>query len=425
MELSLAFLIGSIFGLIILSAFFSGSETSLTSASKPRMHTLARSGKKNAIIFEKLFKDKEKLICTILFANNLVNVLASAIATKILIDFTPAEGIFYATAIMTIMILIFGELLPKTLALWKADEIALKISPIFRILIILLYPLTTILNSVVAFVLKFLAKNTPSEITEEREEELRGVIDLHGENIKMREEKNMLKTILDLDEITVGSIMIPRKDIFSLSSKIKFNTLIKSLKKSPHSRIPIWKNNPENIIGVFHVRKLIGLNIKNEKDFDILSFCQKPWFIPQSTKLDNQLMEFKNRKEHFSIVVDEYGEFLGIVTLEDLIEEIVGDIDDELDVLKITEKIKGIKSITTNSFLVKGDVPVRDLNREINIELPTTNASSIAGLIIYESRTIPKSGQIFSFYKIKFEIIAKKGNQITLLKVTKKKATHF
>ena len=421
MELSLAFLIGSIFGLIILSAFFSGSETSLTSASKPRMHTLARSGKKNAIIFEKLFKDKEKLICTILFANNLVNVLASAIATKILIDFTPAEGIFYATAIMTIMILIFGELLPKTLALWKADEIALKISPIFRILIILLYPLTTILNAMVAFFLKFLAKDTPSEITEEREEELRGVIDLHGENIKMREEKNMLKTILDLDEITVGSIMIPRKDIFSLSSKIKFNTLIKSLKKSPHSRIPIWKNNPENIIGVFHVRKLIGLNIKNEKDFDILSFCQKPWFIPQSTKLDNQLMEFKNRKEHFSIVVDEYGEFLGIVTLEDLIEEIVGDIDDELDVLKITEKIKGIKSITANSFLVKGDVPVRDLNREINIELPTTNASTIAGLIIYESRTIPKSGQIFSFYKIKFEIIAKKGNQITLLKVTKKK----
>ena len=292
MEFSLAFLIGCIFFLILLSAFFSGSETSLTSASKPRMHTLAKSGKKNAIIFEKLFRDKEKLICTILFANNLVNVLASALATKILIEVTPAEGIIYATLIMTLMILIFGELLPKTIALSKADKIALKISPIFRLLIILLYPLTSTLNSIVSIFLNALGVTKPlnKEINEEREEELRGVIDLHGQqNQSAKEEKDMLKSILDLDEITVGSIMIPRKEIFSLPSNISLDVLIKKIKDSPHSRIPIWEKNPENIIGVFHVRKLIDLQLNNNSNkFEIRVHCQKPGlFLNQLNLITN------------------------------------------------------------------------------------------------------------------------------------------
>ena len=229
----------------------------------------------------------------------------------------------------------------------------------------------------------------------------------------------MLKSILDLDDITVGSIMIPRKDIFSLPSDIQYNELIVKLKNSPHSRIPIWEKNPENIIGVFHIRKLIELKSNDLKTFNINSLCQKPWFIPESTKLDNQLLEFKRRKEHFSIVVDEYGEFLGIVTLEDIIEEIVGEIDDEHDVLKISKNIQGIKSITPNSFLVKGDTSIRDLNKELNTNLPVSNASTIAGLILYESRTIPKKGQIFSFFDLKFEILSKKNNQITLIKIIK------
>ena len=425
MDLPLHILIGSIIGLIILSAFFSGSETSLTSASKPRMHNLAKSGKKNAKIFELLFKDKELLICTILFANNLVNVLASALATKILIELTNTDGIFYATVIMTLMILVFGELIPKTLALSKADSFALKISPFLRFLVILLYPLTFSLNFIVYILLKIVGVNYSNfkkeEISEKREEELRGAIDLHGED-SSGEEKNMLKSILDLDEITVGSIMIPRKDIFSLSNKISYNDLLNKLEDSPHSRIPIWEKNPENITGVFHVRTLISLKNPDSKKFDIKSLCQKPWFIPESTKLDNQLMEFKKRKEHFSIVVDEYGEFLGIVTLEDIIEEIVGDIDDEQDRLKISKKVKGIKSMSPTSFLVKGNVNIRDLNKELNINLPiNSNVSTVAGLVLYESRTIPKTKQVFSFFDLKFEILNKNNNQITLLKITKKK----
>ena len=425
MDIPLHILIGSIIGLVILSAFFSGSETSLTSASKPRMHNLAKSGKKNAKIFETLFKDKELLICTILFANNLVNVLASALATKILIELTNTDGILYATVIMTLMILVFGELIPKTLALSKSDTYALKISPFIRFLVILLYPLTVTLNFIVYVLLKIVGVNYSNfkkeEISEKREEELRGAIDLHGED-SSRDEKNMLKSILDLDEITVGSIMIPRKDIFSLPANINFNNLIEKLEESPHSRIPIWEKNPENIIGVFHVRRLISQKNPDPKKFNIKLLCQKPWFIPESTKLDNQLMEFKKRKEHFSIVVDEYGEFLGIVTLEDIIEEIVGDIDDEQDMLKISKKVKGIKSLSPSNFLVKGNVSIRDLNKELNINLPiNNNVSTIAGLVLYESRTIPKTKQIFSFFDLKFEILNKTNNQITLLKISKKK----
>ena len=425
MDIPLHILIGSIVGLVILSAFFSGSETSLTSASKPRMHNLAKSGKKNAKIFEDLFKDKELLICTILFANNLVNVLASALATKILIELTNTDGIFYATIIMTLMILVFGELIPKTLALSKADNYALKISPFIRLLVILLYPLTFTLNFIVYILFKIVGVNYSNfkkeEISEKREEELRGAIDLHGED-SSRDEKNMLKSILDLDEITVGSIMIPRKDIFSLPVKITYNDLLEQLENSPHSRIPIWEKNPENIIGVFHVRRLISYKNSDSKKFNIKSLCQKPWFIPESTKLDNQLMEFKKRKEHFSIVVDEYGEFLGIVTLEDIIEEIVGDIDDEQDMLKTSKKVTGIKPLSPSSFLVEGNVNIRDLNKELNINLQiNNNVSTVAGLVLYESRTIPKTKQVFSFFDLNFEILKKKNNQITLLKITKKK----
>ncbi len=422
MEFPLSVLIGSIIGLVFLSAFFSGSETSLTSASKPRMHILARSGKKNAGVFEKIFKDKEQLICTILFANNLVNVLASALATKILIEVTETEGILYATIIMTLMILIFGELIPKTLALSNADKYALKISPIIRIIIIILFPLTKVLNYLVGLILKVMGvdyKDSRKEILEKNEEELRGAIDLHGKDSTGKEEKQMLKSILDLDEITVGSIMVSRNDIFSLPSNVSYSDLISELKDSPHSRIPVWDKNPENIVGVLYVRMLIGENSPDQKKFNILNYCQKPWFIPESTKLDNQLIAFKKRKEHFAIVVDEYGEFLGIITLEDIIEEIVGDIDDELDDLKHSKNENGIKKTSKDNYLVNGTVNIRDLNKQIGTELPINNASTVAGLILYESRIIPKKGQVFSFFGLKFKILSKKDNQIILLKISK------
>ena len=240
------------------------------------------------------------MICTILFANNLVNVLASALATKILIEITASEGIFYATVIMTLMILIFGELIPKTIALSNADKFALKIAPLIRIIIILFFPLTKILNFIVGFILKMLGidykNSTKEEILEQSEEELRGAIDLHGKDSTGKEEKQMLKSILDLDDITVGSIMVSRNDIYSYHQILTTDLILK--KNSPHSRIPIWEKTPENIVGVLYVRKLIGEKSRPKK-FDILNYCQKPWFIPESTKLDNQLIAFKKGKNTF------------------------------------------------------------------------------------------------------------------------------
>ena len=423
MDFSIGILLGIIFGLILLSAFFSGAETSLTSASKSRMHTLAKSGKKNAIIFERIFKNKELLICTILLVNNLVNVLASALATSILLELFNADGIVYVTIIMTFMILLFGELLPKTIALLKADSIALKISPIFDILVKILYPITVSFNSIVNLLMQILninsLKSNGAESQIESEEELRGAIDLHGDNSKVKQEKEMLKSILDLDDVSVDSIMIPRKNIFSLPITITYEELIIRIQNSPHSRVPIWEKNAENIIGVFYVRKLIGHVQSKNTTFNIMDYCNKPWFIPESSSLAYQLTEFKKRKEHFAIVVDEYGEFLGIVTLEDILEEIVGDIDDELDDMKISKRIKGVKRSSKNNFLVRGNVTIRDLNRELSWRLPDKDASTIAGLILYESRTIPNIGQIFLFYGYKFEILDKKNNQITLLKISK------
>ena len=287
----------------------------------------------------------------------------------------------------------------------------------------MLFPLTKILNFIVGLILKMLGidyKNvSKEEILEQSEEELRGAIDLHGKDSTGKEEKQMLKSILDLDDITVGSIMISRKDIYSLPSDTSYTDLILKLKNSPHSRIPIWEKNPENIVGVLHVRKLIGETSLDQKKFNILNYCQKPWFIPESTKLDNQLIAFKRRKEHFSIVVDEYGEFLGIITLEDIIEEIVGDIDDELDDLKLSKNENGIKETSKNHFLVNGTVNIRDLNKQIGTDLPINNASTVAGLILYESRIIPKKGQVFSFFGLKFKILSKKNNQLLMLKISK------
>ncbi len=410
MDASIGLLVGSIIGLIVLSGFFSGSETSLTAASKARLRTLAKSGNKNAALYEKLLKQKETLICTILLANNLVNVLASALATTLLVKIFENEGILYVTVIMTLMILLFGELLPKTIALFKADIIALKISPIFNFLTFIFYPITRALNFLVVILIKiFGIKTLEKNITDtqaESEEELRGAIELHSENTKEKNEKEMLKSILDLDDVTVGSIMIPRKNIYSFPVNISYEDLLSRVKSTPHSRIPVWDKNPENIIGVFHVRSLIEEKI--DKNFSIKNVCIKPWFIPESASLANQLMEFKKKKEHFAIVVDEYGEFLGIVTLEDILEEIVGDIDDELDVQKIRKKIKGVKQKSLNKFDIQGTVSIRDLNRELGWSLPDKNASTIAGLVLHESRTIPNIGQIFQFYGFKFEVLGKK-----------------
>ena len=411
--LSAIILGGVIILLIIASAFFSSAETALTAASEPRIRQLAKTGNKQAIRVEQLRHDREKLISTILIGNNAVNVLASAIATSAAIALTGDSGVVLATLFMTVVLVLCAEVLPKSYAFNHADKFSLKIALTVQILVFLLTPLSWAVRSIVVFML-----GTPDSDTDKREEELRGLIDLHVNETdeEGRETGAMLASVLDLGEVTVEEIMTHRASVSSLSVDDDPEQILRFVLTSPHTRHPVYSGKPENIIGVLHVKALlraIGENDDRELGkLKISDIATEPYFIPETTQLFDQLQAFRSRREHFAIVVDEYGDLRGIVTLEDILEEIVGDIDDEHDI-----DLDGCRAQPDGSFIVDGNVTIRDLNRTIGLELPDEQAATIAGLIIYESRHIPFIGQEFKFHNMHFRVRNRVGNQITSLRL--------
>jgi len=411
--LSAIILGGVIILLIIASAFFSSAETALTAASEPRIRQLAKTGNKQAIRVEQLRHDREKLISTILIGNNAVNVLASAIATSAAIALTGDSGVVLATLFMTVVLVLCAEVLPKSYAFNHADKFSLKIALTVQILVFLLTPLSWAVRSIVVFML-----GTPDSDTDKREEELRGLIDLHVNETdeEGRETGAMLASVLDLGEVTVEEIMTHRASVSSLSVDDDPEKILRFVLTSPHTRHPVYSGKPENIIGVLHVKALlraIGENDDRELGkLKISDIATEPYFIPETTQLFDQLQAFRSRREHFAIVVDEYGDLRGIVTLEDILEEIVGDIDDEHDI-----DLDGCRAQPDGSFIVDGNVTIRDLNRTIGLELPDEQAATIAGLIIYESRHIPFIGQEFKFHNMHFRVRNRVGNQITSLRL--------
>ena len=412
--------VGSIILLLLLSAFFSGSETALTAASRARIHQLSKEGNKNAKIVEKLNSKREHLIGTILLANNLVNILAAALATSILIGMFGNAGIGYATATMTLLILIFAEVLPKTYAINKANRAAIFVAPLIRFLVVVFSPITNTIQLIVKFILNPL--QIPSGIdAKEKKQELLGTIDLHADDRnKDSQEKEMLKSILELENVEVGEIMVHRKEIFMINCNLSAEKIMKKVIESPYTRIPLWKNKQENIIGVLHVKNILAEFEKSNKDIKALDFTKlssKPWFIPESTSLLKQLQMFRYRHEHFSLVVDEYGTLMGVVTLEDILEEIVGEISDEFD----TTELNSIEE-KNGSYLVNGETTLRDLNRLLSWSLPINKATTVAGHIINETRSIPEIGQVFSLENFRFEILEKKHNQIKSIKITPPKS---
>jgi Mg2+/Co2+ transporter CorB len=411
--LSAIILGGIILLLIIASAFFSSAETALTAASEPRIRQLAKTGNKQAIRVEKLRHDREKLISTILIGNNAVNVLASAIATSAAISLTGDSGVVLATLFMTVLLVLCAEVLPKSYAFNHADKFSLRIALTVQILVFLLTPLSWAVRSIVVFML-----GTPDNDIDKREEELRGLIDLHVNETdeEGRETGAMLASVLDLGEVTVEEIMTHRASVSSLSADDDPEQILRFVLTSPHTRHPVYSGKPENIIGVLHVKALlraIGENDERELGkLKISDIATEPYFIPETTQLFDQLQAFRSRREHFAIVVDEYGDLRGIVTLEDILEEIVGDIDDEHDI-----DLDGCRAQPDGSFIVDGNVTIRDLNRTIGLELPDEQAATIAGLIIYESRHIPFIGQEFKFHNMHFRVRNRIGNQITSLRL--------
>jgi len=409
-----------IFFLILLSAFFSGSETALTAVSKPRIHDLAKKGSRRAKLVKKLHEQKENLISAILLGNNLVNILASSLATSLLIRYLGDAGILVATFIMTFFILVFAEVLPKTYALYNATKMSQRIAPFIAFFIFILTPITKMLSFIIKALLRLVNKNYHYSEFIDHEEELRGVIDMHqGNTEEIEQERKMLKSILDLNDVFVSEIISHRKNLTMIDIDAPIEKNLAHVLESPYTRIPVWKKHEENIVGILHAKDLLreyNKHSTNLSAIDLKKILLKPWFIPENTNLHDQLQAFKKRKEHFAIVIDEYGDLSGIVTLEDILEEIVGDISDEHDLAT-----KGILQNSDNSYTIDGWVTIRDLNRELEWQLPDEDASTIAGLILHESQEIPTVGTVFEYHNTIFKILERKKNQITKIKCIKLK----
>ena len=418
METALLLSLPAIVVLLALSGLFSGSETALTAASPARIHLLERRGNKRARLVGRLIADNERLIGAILLGNNFVNILASALATSVLIGLVGDAGVAYATVIMTALVLIFAEVLPKTYAIGRADRTALMVAPVVRFLVVVLSPITKAVQVVVRAMLRVLG----ADVREGRallsaSDELRGVIELQGRDGEIvKHERDMLASILDLAEVEVSEIMVHRKTMEMIEADQPPSRIVDQVLASSHTRLPLWRGEPENIIGILHAKDLLRATQAHSGDIDklnIAALAAKPWFVPETTTLRTQLNAFLRQHTHFALVVDEYGALMGLVTLEDILEEIVGEISDEFDV-----PVTGTRRQPDGSYLVKGTVTIRDLNRQFDWRLPDDEAATIAGLVIHEARVIPETGQTFTFHDFKFEVLRRHRNQITMLKIT-------
>lgn len=419
MDTSLALTVGGIFLLLLLSGFFSGSETALTAASQARLSQLARKGSKGAATVIALKERSDRMIGAILIGNNVVNIFASALATSALITLFGEHGVFYATIGMTVVVVIFGEVLPKTFAINRPDQTAVAVSPVIRALVWVLTPISVTVQAMVSGVLRLCGVSVAAGLGhDEREEELRGLIEMHADGgEEVEHERAMLRSILDLADVEVSEIMTHRRNVRMLDADAPLGELLEQVLDSPFTRLPLYKGESDNIVGVLHVKALLRAIRAHggsaPEDLKIVEIANDPWFIPDTTTLLDQLQAFRERREHFALVVDEYGSFMGVVTLEDILEEIVGDILDEHDVA-----VAGVRVQADGSIVVNGTVTIRDLNREFEWNLPDEEASTIAGLVLHEARRIPEVGQEFVFHGFRFRIMRRQRNQITLLRLT-------
>ena len=404
-----------LFLLIILSGFLSGSETALTATSKPRILLKLKKGNKRAKYVLKILNNLDNVISALLLSNNLVNILASSLATAVLYDLFGISGIFYATLIMTILIVIFAEILPKTYSLNKPTRTSLIIAPIIFYLSKFLYPIIFLINLIVKNIFLSDQKNDNKIKDQQSEEELQGVIDMYKTSSPDSEhEKDMLQSILTLNDTTVEEVFTHRKNIYSIDGSLDISEIIKKINISRFTRIPVWKENPENIIGLLNVRTL-NIDLSNQESSKEIIFekISKPWFIPETTNLLEQLVAFKKRKEHIAFIVDEFGELLGLITLEDIIEEIVGEIVDEIDVPDEEFKKDNDGLIITN-----GEKNLRDLYKYFDHDIPSSEASTISGHILELAKRIPLYGESVKDEHFIYKILSHSRKQISKIEIT-------
>lgn len=406
--------------LVCCSAFFSSSETGLTTVSRARIFYMAETNKRAKIVM-RLRERKEDLISTILLGNTLVNIASASIATSFAIKLFGDAAVIYVTVIMTVIILLFGEIIPKTFALQNSERFSLLVAWPVNALMTLFSPVNAAIRWFTIAFLKCFGLSASLNPLVTSSEVIRGTIELHHQEGGMvKHERDMLGSILDLGDIEVAQVMIHRNQVDMIDASLPALEIIEAVTHSSHSRLPFWHDNPDNIIGVLHVKDLYRLLQRKQgsemHSDEILAQLSKPWFIPETTPLREQLFAFRQRKYHIAMVVDEYGAFLGVVTLEDIIEEIVGDIHDEHD----RKPYAVIKQQPDGTYILPGTMTIRDLNRHLDWDLPDEEEfSTLAGLVIHEARAIPEQGAMFSFHGHEFIVIERKDNQIVRLKVRK------
>ena len=402
---------------LLLSAFFAGSETALTASSRASMTRLEKNGNSEAKIVNRLLSSRERLIGALLLGNNAVNILASSLATGVLLVWFGPAGIVYATIVMTALIVIFSEVLPKTAAFNAPDRIALAVARPMQWVVRILGPVLMGIEALARWMLKGVGMVVgEDQAVLSAREELRGAVDLfHREGGVEKTDRDMFGGILDLRDLVVSDVMVHRTNMITLDADEKQEDLVNAVIASPVTRLPLWRGNPQNIIGVLHVKDLLRALHAADGDaskVDIAALLTPPWFVPDTRPVSEQLMAFRRRKTPFSLVVDEYGEVEGLVTLEDILEEIVGDITDEHDVA-----MPGVRKQPDGSVNVDGAVSIRDLNRVMDWNLPDEEATTIAGLVIHEARSIPEVGQSFTFHGFRFRVLRRARNRITALRI--------
>lgn len=418
---------GSILLLLILSAFFSGSETALTAASRGKLKTRAEKGEKGAERALKITEDNERLIGSVLLGNNLVNILAASLATALFTRVFGESGVALATLVMTLLVLIFAEVLPKTYAITNAETAASRVAAPISLVVGVFAPIVSFVRLIVRGVLAlFGVKIDPDSAIMSVREEIAGALQLgHSEGIVEKEDRDRILGALDLADRTVEEIMLHRSQIEMIDADLPPQEILERCLNSAHTRLPLYRGEQENIVGVLHAKDLLRAVYARFAErseaadpfdgFDLMSVAMKPYFIPETTTLDEQMRQFLRRSTHFALVVDEYGAIEGLITLEDILEEIVGEITDEFDI----DEEHPLRRTPSGDVVVEGSMTIRDLNRATDWSLPDEEANTIAGLVIHEAQTIPTKGQVFSFHGFRFEILDRIENRITRLKIRK------
>jgi len=403
--------------LILLNAFFSAAETALTGASRARMATLEREGDRLAAKVNKLNENRERMIGSVLLGANLVQVAASALAASIFVNlYGEVYGPWITTALLTPLLLIFGEVGPKTLAITNADRIARFVALPVQWMVRFLAPIVSAVQWIVNHGLRLFGVRVDEniDVLSAARAEILGAVEMHAEEGGVETDvRDRLRGTLDLSDLSLADVMIHRKAIRSLDIDLPPREILAQAMSSPHTRIPLYKDDPDNVVGVLHARDLLRAIAEHGRDkFDINEVKREAWFTPMTTSAEDQLAEFLRRREHFALVVDEYGALMGLVTLEDILEEIVGDIKDEHDIA-----VQGVRPQPDGSVNVDGTVPIRDLNRVMDWDLPDEEAVTVAGLVIHEAQAIPDPGQRFAFHGYRFQVLRRQRNQLTALRV--------